>query len=91
MKIFRSVTFSKDIVMGSNTYLSIGKILPFRTNYIISNNKDIQNINKLFIVDYTNVAIPHNHTNSHKDANSQFIDAVFKGKVIFVTNINSKN
>ena len=42
MKIFRSVTFSKDIVMGSNTYLSIGKILPFRTNYIISNNKDIQ-------------------------------------------------
>lgn len=50
--------------------------------------KDIQNIDKLFIVDYTNVIIPHNPTNSHKDANSQFIDAVFKGKVIFVTDVN---
>ena len=42
MKIFRDVTFAKNIVMGSNTYLSIGKILPFRTNYIVSNNEDIR-------------------------------------------------
>ena len=42
MKIFRAVTYAKNIVMGSNTYMSIGKILPFRTNYIVTRNEDIR-------------------------------------------------
>lgn len=43
LKYFKSVTDSKTIVMGSNTFRSIGKPLPSRRNVVISRSRDIYN------------------------------------------------
>jgi dihydrofolate reductase len=40
MKHFRSTTLDKIIVMGRKTYESIGRLLPKRTNVIITNNTE---------------------------------------------------
>jgi len=41
MKYFRNMTIGEGnnaIVMGKNTFLSIGRVLPKRTNYVLSNS-----------------------------------------------------
>ena len=40
MKYFRSVTMGKPVVMGSKTYVSIGKPLVGRTNIVVTRNQD---------------------------------------------------
>ncbi|WP_067223032.1 type 3 dihydrofolate reductase [Marinomonas gallaica] len=42
LKYFKQVTMGKPIVMGRNTYESIGKPLPGRRNIVISRNPDYQ-------------------------------------------------
>lgn len=52
--------------------------------------KDIHMIDKLVIFDYTNIDIPRRFTNSHFEANSQYINAVFKGKMLYEKDIQKK-
>lgn len=40
MKHFKEATTGHPVIMGRNTYLSIGKALPNRTNIILSNSDD---------------------------------------------------
>lgn len=40
LKYFKNLTTGHCIIMGSNTFLSIGKPLPNRTNIVITNNKN---------------------------------------------------
>jgi len=40
LKYFKRVTLNKPVIMGRNTYESIGKPLPQRTNFIVSRNPD---------------------------------------------------
>lgn len=42
LKYFSQITRDRVVVMGENTYHSIGKILSNRTNIIISNNPDFK-------------------------------------------------
>jgi len=39
LKYFKQMTTGKTIIMGSNTYISLGKPLPNRKNIVISRNK----------------------------------------------------
>lgn len=43
LKKFKEITLGKTVVMGKNTFKSIGKILPNRNNIVLS--KNLQNIN----------------------------------------------
>lgn len=43
LKKFKEITQEKTVVMGKNTFKSIGKILPNRNNIVLS--KNLQNIN----------------------------------------------
>lgn len=43
LKKFKEITLGKTVVMGRNTFKSIGKILPNRNNIVLS--KNLQNIN----------------------------------------------
>ena len=40
LEIFKSVTMNHPIIMGRKTHESIGRILPNRTNIIVTRNKD---------------------------------------------------
>ena len=42
LKYFRRVTMGNCIIMGRNTWESIGRVLPGRTNIVISSNADYQ-------------------------------------------------
>lgn len=42
LKYFKAQTLGKTIIMGRNTFDSIGKVLPGRKNIIISRQKDLQ-------------------------------------------------
>lgn len=42
LKYFKKVTMGKPIIMGSNTYRSIGRPLPGRKNIVISRNADFE-------------------------------------------------
>lgn len=42
LKYFRSVTLGKPIIMGRNTFDSIGRPLPGRTNIVVTTNTDWQ-------------------------------------------------
>ena len=48
LKFFREITMGKDIVMGSNTFYSLPKLLPGRKHIVLS-SKDIDNNNILVI------------------------------------------
>ncbi len=50
MKFFKSMTEHKTIVMGRNTYESIGKPLPNRINIVVSSTLKQSNTENLFIV-----------------------------------------
>lgn len=39
---FKNYTLNKTVVMGYNTFLSIGKPLPNRTNIVVCNDKDVE-------------------------------------------------
>jgi dihydrofolate reductase len=39
---FKKLTFGGTVIMGSNTYRSIGKALPGRTNIVLSRSKSLQ-------------------------------------------------
>lgn len=39
---FKNITSGSNVIMGMNTYKSIGKLLPNRKNYIFSNNKNLK-------------------------------------------------
>ncbi len=39
---FKEITLNNNIIMGMNTYKSIGKLLPNRNNYIFSHDKDLK-------------------------------------------------
>lgn len=41
MKRFRSLTLDKPVIMGYSTFLSIGKVLPRRFNFILSRKKGL--------------------------------------------------
>lgn len=40
LEIFKSVTMNRPIIMGRKTHESIGRILPNRTNIVVTRNKD---------------------------------------------------
>ena len=42
LKVFKTVTMGKPIIMGRSTYESIGKPLPGRTNIVITRNTDFE-------------------------------------------------
>lgn len=42
LKYFKKITMGKPIIMGSNTYRSIGRPLPGRKNIVISRNPDFE-------------------------------------------------
>jgi len=42
LKFFKSVTMGKPMIMGRNTYESIGRPLPGRTSIVITRNKEFQ-------------------------------------------------
>lgn len=46
MKWFKSVTTNNVVIMGSNTYLSLGKPLPNRINVVLSKTKDYSGIGR---------------------------------------------
>ena len=50
LKFFKSITMGKDIVMGSNTFYSLPKLLPGR-KHIVLTSKDIDNNDILVIHD----------------------------------------
>ena len=39
---FKEITFSHNVIMGKNTYYSIGKLLPNRENYILSTDRSLK-------------------------------------------------
>lgn len=41
LALFKHLTMDKTIVMGRKTYLSIGKALPRRTNYVVTSAKSL--------------------------------------------------
>ena len=64
LKYFKEMTMGKTVVMGENTYHSIGKALPGRNNVVLSfDKKDIpgvlvlNNYNDVFKLDYDEVFI----------------------------------
>ncbi|GBE45991.1 dihydrofolate reductase type 3 [bacterium BMS3Bbin11] len=42
LKFFKSVTMGKPVIMGRSTWESIGKVLPGRTNIVITRNTTLQ-------------------------------------------------
>lgn len=56
LKRFRELTSGHSIIMGRKTYESIGRILPNRTNIIITRNKDF-NVDGASVVDSLENAI----------------------------------
>ena len=42
LESFKQITTSHNVVMGKNTYQSIGKILPNRNNYILTSDRSFQ-------------------------------------------------
>jgi len=49
MEFFKTITCGKIIVMGRKTYESIGKALPGRINFIVTNNAEYKKLNEHFI------------------------------------------
>lgn len=59
LKRFKNMTTGHAIIMGRNTYLSIGRPLPNRTNIVVSGtgDKDITPDENLLVVDSTEKAL----------------------------------
>ncbi len=51
LKYFKNTTKGHKVLMGDNTYLSIGKALPNRTNYVATLNKDFKADDAIIIGD----------------------------------------
>lgn len=53
LQFFKNTTMNKTVIMGFNTYKSIGKCLPNRRNVVLSKNKeDVKDIN---VIVYDNI------------------------------------
>lgn len=48
LKHFKKITEGHPVIMGRKTYESLGKPLPNRTNFILTNNKDFKVPNECF-------------------------------------------
>ena len=72
LKYFKARTKNQIVIMGRNTYESIGKVLPERLNFVIS-SKDSRNIK-----DNYNLNLYKNLTSAIKSAST------FKDKEIFI-------
>jgi dihydrofolate reductase len=42
LKFFKRITMGKPIIMGRKTHLSIGRVLPGRTNIVVTHNLQFQ-------------------------------------------------
>jgi len=66
LKRFKAITMGNAIVMGSNTYKSIGKPLPGRMNIILTRNKEVK-IQGCFAVSSVSEAINLAEQNGNKE------------------------
>lgn len=57
MKFFKNTTLNHTVVMGYNTYLSIGRPLPLRRNVILVHDKKLLNDSNLVVYDDINELI----------------------------------
>ena len=46
---FKSITQGKTIIMGKNTYLSIGRALPNRKNVVITDDDSLDNVRGILL------------------------------------------
>ena len=58
LKLFKQRTLHHTIVMGRKTFESIGKILPKRSNIILSSNKNLK-INNALVLNHINEVLKH--------------------------------
>lgn len=77
LKYFKKVTIGKPIIMGRNTFESIGRILPGRQNIVVTKNKNYQ-INAL-LPDNTSIAIAHSLQDALKIVNGDPDEAMIIG------------
>ncbi len=66
LKRFKSLTTGHHILMGQKTFESIGKVLPNRTNLILSGDKDL-NIPEAFVFSSVKKALDFAKTRSEKE------------------------
>lgn len=65
LKLFKTLTLNHKIVMGKKTYLSIGKPLPKRNNYVLSKTENFNGLyENLFSVNDTESFIEQNKQSS---------------------------
>lgn len=57
MKFFKNTTLNHTVVMGYNTYLSIGRPLPLRRNVVLIHDKKLLNDSNLVVYDDINELI----------------------------------
>lgn len=57
MKFFKNTTLNHTVVMGYNTYLSIGRPLPLRRNVVLVHDKKLLNDSNLVVYDDINELI----------------------------------
>lgn len=71
LKHFRDTTLNKTVVMGKNTYYSIGKPLPKRVNHVISST--MQKQDNLFVFSSVQEWLEKNSTSVESDSEDVFI------------------
>ncbi len=50
LKFFKNTTMNKKIIMGSNTFKSLGRLLPNREHIVLSSKNDYPSEVKCFII-----------------------------------------
>lgn len=75
LKFFKETTMSAPIIMGRKTYESIGRILPGRTNVIISRNPEYQVEEAIYFTDF------HESLKYFKDHNTPKVFVIGGGEI----------
>ncbi len=81
MKRFKKLTMNHTIIMGRNTFESLGKVLPNRFHIVLTNDKNYR-------IDNKNVLVIHNISELNKYVNDENENFVIGGASIYNQLIN---
>lgn len=89
LKYFKAITSGKAIIMGRNTYDSLGKPLPNRTNIVITRNKDFSAAEGVRVVHSLDEAIKVAEAVAHIQGQDEVL--VIGGAQIYTEALNRAN
>ena len=88
LNYFKETTFNSIVIMGRNTFESIGRLLPNRINIIVSSSIEEQNTDDMYIVNSLDKALDLGYALGLKDLKNIFViggSSIYEQSLDYIT------